>query len=83
MTQITQFKFSIENKKEFERKLNSKGMEFGEESIYSYTYFKIPKIFNLNATLRIKESSNKISTDMKVKKTNLENMTILNRLLKT
>jgi len=68
MSKTTQFKFIIQNKEEFEKDLKSKGIEFGEQSTHSYTYFKIPESLNLNATLRTKESKGQISTDMKVKR---------------
>ena len=67
MSKITQFKFLIKDKKEFKKNIKSKGIEFGEESIHLYTYFKMPKAFDLNATLRIKKSKEKISTDLKIK----------------
>jgi len=67
MSKTTQFKFLIKNKEEFERNIRSKKIEFGEESVHSYTYFKIPKAFDLDAILRIKESKEKISTDLKIK----------------
>lgn len=67
MSKTTQFKFLIKNKKEFEKNIKSKKIEFGEESVHSYTYFKIPEAININAVLRIKESKTKISTDLKMK----------------